>query len=883
MRSLLIALLIASSAIAADLEYYGVQKIADANVSNKLRVRFKAAGEPLFLLKDAHAGISIGDLIRFSDKAVLVDANVLQSLSQDGALRALNSARIIKLKAMGKSAVWKSRGSSSKGTDRNGYRLGEEILKVLEDNFGGMPKGEKIVLEFDGSYLAIVAPGSLLDRLRSAPVRKEEPKPVVKAPTPEKPRPKGVPQFVSPAPLPIRQGQSLDWQAWAVDSEHPSDDLTYSLRGKLPQGLTWDASSHRLFGQATQSDKAFVEVYVRNPNAKEDTLGFDLTVMADSIPRIQDQDLPEALRGQNDWTVQLAALDFDDKSSDLKWTLVSGPDGLTLDSLGKMEWSVPESAETGSSTAIVQVSDPWGGQSEREWKIPVVSTRERMKSTNVELSLPRDTLIQFHCMNWVPKWVASSNAKLVKVSGSRDVLWRDNTLIYCPSKPGADSLNFEFEVEGKALQLRKGLWIKPNRAPQWTASGMPALEIGESVSIAPHVVDPDGDTLTISAVVSDSNSMIWDGKRLNFQADQAGLHGVEWIASDAYGAETRFRSNLMVRPPKAEINRMNLRNLRQSTQSWWDLNYQRDAARFGLFSTDLNEHVYWETTRDSLTGISKETTKPLEDIYFPFLYVGASLLGSEAAAKGNYFFTDLGLTFRPLSDKIVGGGLMLRLSGQWMSADQSDRAMMEWMLSVKQGVVLTLDTRAQKAREELNSCVSDGNVDCINQVLQENQGLFPGCQDFDAENEQCIEAITTFGLGKGIDRVLESSASTWNVVHMLRFEYERRVWDLPGHYGSIWLGPTAWRRDVLLRPWFEEFIGGAAHWSGNYQKLHWNLGTGVGYGLAHREWTSSEKKDFANPYYKATEDPTARIDSDWNYKALEGMRLIFDLSLSWGR
>lgn len=890
MRALLLALGLASATLAADLEYFGVQKINDGGVAAKLRLRFKANGEPLFLIRDAHGGISIGDMIRFADKAVLVDANVMQSLAQDGALRSLGSSRIVKLKATGKSSVWRSRAGASSGLDRNGYRLGQEILKVLEENFGGMPRGERLVLEFDGSYLAIAAPGSLLARLKSTAVRKDEPKAQPKVPLKpqpkiriEKPKLKGVPQFVSPAPLPVRLGQSLDWQAWAVDSEHPSDELNYRLVGSLPEGLVWDAQSHRLEGKANIAGRYGLRAMVRNPSAKEDTLDFDLVIQADSLPQIQESDLPEALRGQIDWQVQLSALDEDDKSADLRWTLLDGPRGMMLDSVGKLQWYVPETQELGGVPLKVRVSDPWGGSADKDWELSVVSSRERMKSATVELAFPRDTLIQNHCLKWEPKWTSSSNARLLRVTGDQDVIWTREGLKYCPSRAGTDTLNFEFDVEGKSLSLAKKVVIEPNRTPLWMFSSMPSVAVGEKIELVAPVYDPDGDSVELSVLSDGTQSYNWDGKVLSMQAQSSGHHGFEWVATDGHGGESRVRTDLWVRPPRAELNRVNLRNLRQSTQSWWDLNYQRDAARFGLFSTDLDEHIYWENRTDSLTGKTSQVSKNLEDVYYPYLYAGASLLGSEAAAQGNFLFTDVGLTFRPLSDKIIGGGLMLRVNGSWRSLDARDRASLEWLLSVKQGVVLTLDTRAQKAREEMYQCLNQGDVSCMNQVLAKNTSLFSGCPVFDETNEQCIEAITTFGLGKGIDRVLQSSASTWNVIHMLRFEYERRLADFDAKWGSLWLGPTAWRRDVVLKPWFEQFVGMGSHWAGSYGSLHWDLGVSAGYGYAHREWTTEEKADFNSLYAQAQASPADYLDQDWRYKSLEGMRVISDFKISWGK
>ena len=47
------------------LNYYGLTVLQDQSIGNKLGGRFKAKGQPVFLVHDPNLGLSQGDIMRF--------------------------------------------------------------------------------------------------------------------------------------------------------------------------------------------------------------------------------------------------------------------------------------------------------------------------------------------------------------------------------------------------------------------------------------------------------------------------------------------------------------------------------------------------------------------------------------------------------------------------------------------------------------------------------------------------------------------------------------------------------------------------------------------------------------------------------------------------
>lgn len=229
---------------------FAVATLADESVAARLRARFHASGTPVFLLGNPVSGVQQGDILRFPDKAFLVDADVWQTLSAEGALRALRQSPVVRVQAAANPGAWNARARIVSGKrERKLYEFGAALLKSLEQSMGGVPQGQRLFLSLEGGRLVLTAPATFLDRLRAVPTV------AVAAPEPGERMPRGHPKWISRPPADsLLVGRTLVWKAWAVDdSGGPTADLEYEVRGDLPNGISWDAETRTLRGVASDT------------------------------------------------------------------------------------------------------------------------------------------------------------------------------------------------------------------------------------------------------------------------------------------------------------------------------------------------------------------------------------------------------------------------------------------------------------------------------------------------------------------------------------------------------------------------------------------------------------------------------------------------------
>jgi hypothetical protein len=216
-RAFLYALLIAVSSLARNgsepLNHYGLVALSDSAVGNRLAARFKAKGHPVFLVHDISLGLSRNDIMRFSDRVVLVDDDVWSTLRVEGALAKIRTSPIIRVQGRANAASWTERAEMvSDVRQRKGFRLGAEILRVLEDNFGGSPQENQMTLVFDQGRITLLASATLMDQLALFPVRRVEPD--------------GRPRIVSVPPDTNQfTRRPFEFRIWAVDPGDPAGTL----------------------------------------------------------------------------------------------------------------------------------------------------------------------------------------------------------------------------------------------------------------------------------------------------------------------------------------------------------------------------------------------------------------------------------------------------------------------------------------------------------------------------------------------------------------------------------------------------------------------------------------------------------------------------------
>jgi hypothetical protein len=261
---------------AEPLIHMGVICLQEEPLATQFAERLAAKGKPVFYIGDLAKGISQGDMIRFADKAVLIEADIWQTMKNIGILEKLKNIPVTTLTAKARTDVWESRSSRVSGSNENkGYTLGRELLKIFADYFGKTPSRLEMVVRFNGGYMTLVAPDQLLNELNFVKVIRLQ-------------KTQGTLQFITPEPpRRLLVTQPVYWTVWAIDPQEPSGQLQYTCASRLPDGCTWDGAKHTLSGTLTEPDSVPLAFTVRNSDGKTASLACTLIVHANTPPRVQ--------------------------------------------------------------------------------------------------------------------------------------------------------------------------------------------------------------------------------------------------------------------------------------------------------------------------------------------------------------------------------------------------------------------------------------------------------------------------------------------------------------------------------------------------------------------------------------------------------------------
>lgn len=749
------------------LNHYSLSALQDSAIGAKLMGRFKAKGQPVFLIHDPSIGLAQGDIMRFQDKAVLVDADVWQTLQDEGALGRLKVAPLVRVQAKAAVSTWETRSKLVTGDrEKKAYKFGAELLKILEETFGGIPSREQMVLVFDGASLVLMAPDEFMDELKYAAVRR-----IPAA---------GRPQMLTPPPERIFAGQPFRWQAWAADPSEPSAALRYSLTGELPKGLAWDAPTHTLQGTSGEPGQWRLIAEARNGSGGSDTLAFILMARANAAPALAQGPKPVAVAGQI-WTYRAQAVDPDHASGDVHVTPGKMPAGMAFDSAaGSFSWT-PEEAEAGHTEEFsLSLQDPLGAKFDTTFSVKVIPAADMLWSEGIRPALPWDTLRQGKTYTWeagasAMAW-AQQGISLLEVTGSDSTLFRDGSLVLTPKQAGTHSLTFAFDVQGKRLETKVDLPVKPDLAPRFMSEiGVWRLRVGEAASYRPVAVDPEGDPVSLSAQAADGG-LFWDGARLTLDPLDPGLYAAQVTATDPVGHTADQWVAFKVEPaerPTAWI----LENRIEAGFSSWFLTADFGTGRLGFFTPAIN--------RLGVKGPSGARS-------WPYLTFGGNLMGRDAEAHGRRLWADAGITFRMPDSKVVTGGIMGRLLGEWTFPRQAlGRIEFEMEGHVNQAVVVADTSKLQ---------VIYG--DAILQFAEDFNDLVRG--------------------------IIREATAKDNMVLYTRLE----AWSRLG--AGVWAGPGIWREEIPNANRYRQIVGGGVRFQArldealaiNSLRVGWGSGAG---------------------------------------------------------
>lgn len=345
------------------LNHFGLARISDKTVQQQFASRFNAKGEPLFMVGNLRNGVSIGDMIRFKDKVVLIDAEVWQTMKTAGVLELLQNSGVVTLKAKTDKDVWNGRAAKTDGIEKKGYKLGADFLETIKQNFADVPGSMEIILRFEDDNLTLLAPNQLLKNLTFK----------------IQPRPEGKIVVESRAPFIVSEdhdiafvGSNYQFYVWAVDMGSPGADLSYTSSGSLPPGLYFSTEKHALVGKPTKAGKWNFALEVKNDKTgRNGTQNFEVTIRENQAPKILGT--PPSLMAEGErWQFAPIIVDPDHQGSELTAKVTKLPDDMVWNQ-NTQTFSIKSGVSKGDfkelegMTFALQVTDPLGKSVTREF------------------------------------------------------------------------------------------------------------------------------------------------------------------------------------------------------------------------------------------------------------------------------------------------------------------------------------------------------------------------------------------------------------------------------------------------------------------------------------------------------------------------------------
>ncbi|MGL1902184.1 MAG: Ig domain-containing protein [Fibrobacterales bacterium] len=762
------------------LSHFGILRLKSKKTAQVFASRLRATGEPLFLIRDFRKGVQQKDIIRFKDKVILIDAKIWETMKTDKILQQLAKIPVLHLQAKSESGVWKSRGGSvTSKQEQKGYRLGGELLNILESYFTYTPNALEMVLRFENDQMTLLAPKELMKAIDFTKVIARNPD--------------GKPQIISlPPSKRIFKDQKIKWQVWAINPGNPQSELTYSFKGPLPKGLTWNKKSHTLSGTPTVSGKYSGKVTVKNSAKKSDVLSFTLIVRKNLPPIIANTPAGEVANNQP-WSFTPVLADPDHPAEELSVAVRNLPQGMVFNKKSRtFSWS-KKSIDSIPHERVefeMKVTDPLGEKDIRQFKLKILSPKRALEAKGVSLNLPLDTLMQGRKYSWPDSLWLGQRITMQSISGSDTTHYSiDNSsgegkLYIEPRNPGLCTLKTKFTIDGSSFETTKLLVVLKNNPPQFLSSlSARVFTQDQVVSYQPAVTDQENDPIVrMEALDGTGTPLLWNGTYIPLNTEKIGRHVYEFSAEDAGGQTGRQRISYEVIPKDRKWDGVDVSSKYLANRIPLHVAYRNGSSRFGLYVPD----------------IAALDVKKLYNKSAPFVTAEANLLGEQNAAQGTFLNIGAGITFRYLKPGLITGGLMIHTSGKYTNRDGAPWVF-EYNLQffAKHAYVLT-DT------------AGFGEVDSVQTIIAQyaqcNESYKEDLDELDNDNAargrvlECIDSVNTLTdeinttniIPENLDMSINEFKDETNMNLLLQIE----TW-FPIKYG-FWFGPTFWKDAIIF-------------------------------------------------------------------------------------
>jgi hypothetical protein len=289
----------------------------------------------------------------------------------------------------------------------------------------------------------------------------------------------------------------VDLNEWFSDVD--GDKLHYSVSRTLFVSITVDGSTACMTPASEWSGTANVTVAADDGNGGTAEELMQLSVrQVNDAPVITSRPLLKVLE-DSIYTYNITA--HDAEGDMLQYSLVKHPNGMTIDSEGRIEWT-PSNEEVGENEIVVQVGD---GTSitEQKFTIHVYNTNDapEFHGPIAALVWQEDSTYDLDLGMYFTdpdnddlRYSASSAENInVQISGQHALLtstaeWSGtSSVIFTATDPSADS------VSSDLVQL---IVTSVNDAPRLLPMGIIDAVEGQLIRLEPNAIDPDNDQLT---------------------------------------------------------------------------------------------------------------------------------------------------------------------------------------------------------------------------------------------------------------------------------------------------------------------------------------------------------------------------------------------------
>lgn len=768
------------------LSHYAVMTVQDQNLTEDLQRRFHAQGIPLFLVHHVKQGVSPGDMIRFADKAVLIDASVMQTLQTSGALKKLRHAPVLRLQASSKSQTWSGRSRMVKSQrEQKAYRLGAEILQIFEDYFGKIPSHHEMVVKFNGQQMELLVPSEMMDALRFNAVRKV--------------KPAGKPLLISLLPpKSFFVGDSLYWPLWGADPTDPESLLSYGVDGLLPPGLQYLKQKHAVVGRFDSAGHWEFKAWVRNSSGRTDSLTVELKSRKNQPPQLYQTRIPEVTPATN-WSWTLPVMDPDHPQDQISCRLLNEhPYFSFVPQQCILQGYVPEDWQEDSVQVVLQ--DPVGAADTLNLTLSAMTLRPSALEA-IRHVLPIDTLHQGKERFWDLSQLLLPSIRLERVWGMDSVslfkrVENQVRLRLRPMKTGKDTLFFLLTMGQDSVVVSQVLQVKENTPPYFRSrlSSYRVIE-GTPLSYTPVAIDDDEDPLKMTAIDPDGSEVAWHHDQVSLWTRSPGSYSMLFVVSDGVNPAVPHRIAWEVEPARKSWQGMVLDYHQVGSQNYWRSFYQIGAGRIGLFTPQLGK-VF--------------NNDPLYRHEWPFFWAGGSLLGEKGLARDNWLYLDFGLQLRNPSDRLVTGGFLLGIDCRMTSQNRSFPWIFEFEMHAHVNqAILVVDTSDWR------------NMDFI--LSLDQNGPWEGGED-DLDTEKLLNEV----FGPSAQKIMDDASDPENVVLASRLEFLVPFWNDP-RWGTFLGGGTVFREDFLIGLSLNQWVGPSLRHQWTWQWVQFEQGLRMGF------------------------------------------------------